>query len=575
MADMIIYGSLLILFIIMIRPIALKRLPKDIFIFLWLAAIVRLLVPFNSPELINIYPAVNNSNVNNTAVIQNFLPITVTEIPEFSQSVPVVNEISNTVPEAVTASPVVISPQTTIVIIWIAGILLTFTAFIIPHIKNVKKYKSALPIENEFIANWKLRHTLIRKYNILYSDEVTIPFTYGLFKPIIVLPENILDSDNDVIDYVLTHEYTHIKCFDTLKKWFMLITLCVHWFNPLVWIMNYMITNDIEIACDEKVIKFKGIENKAYYASIIVELAAIKPKYHILTSNFNYNIIKKRVGLIMKTGKITIRQIMACLLIISFSLLINVTSYAEIANAPISLQKSSDTNAVDPYENARIEENERGYDVLLLDVEWYTYETYMEDHYYPLIEARDKGELDTESVYSYYGYGGNRIETNDPLEVAEKTALTIKYNKRIMARTINGKPAKDFGYPINSGIINNGPEVFAEQMAGSHDENGYYRFQVHYNSILTMEWYDENGKLQTSNYPLAGYELWRVEDGVNYYSINLVRDKAHYLELIETEFNPYCEKLYEDGEITKEIYESTLVEYIQSPLDYYIKLFFS
>ena len=284
----------------------------------------------------------------------------------------------------------------------------------------------------------------------------------------------------------------------------------------------------------------------------------------------------------MKTGKITIRQIVACLLIISFSLLINVTSYAEIIKPPTC--DTSESEVVSPYENGRYVKDERGFDILLLDIEWYTYETFMEDNYTPLVEAREKGELDTERVYYYYGYGGNYIETNDPLEVIEKTALTIKYNKREIARTINGKSAKDLDYPINRSITNNGPEVLAEERAFSYDENGYYKFNIGYSNrlILFASFDEENGINSLYFYSLGIEDPLKFVEDINYidhendYTFFFIRNNEEYKELIETQFLPDLKKMCDDGLITEEYYEYYInsTNY-QSRLDYYINLFFS
>ena len=566
MADMIIYGSLLILFIILIRPIALKRLPKDTFIFLWVIAMIRLLIPFNSPEIINIYPTVNNNAVNNPAFIQQ-----ITRIPEFIElSQPVINDI---ITEETGNN---ISPQTVIVIIWIAGSVVTFAALVIPHILNMKRYKSALPIENEFILEWKLQHTLKRKYDILYSDEVTTPFAYGLFNSVIVLPENILESDNNIIDYVLTHEYTHIKYFDMLKKWIMLITVCVHWFNPLVWIMRNLLNGDIEIACDEKVIKSKGVTNKAYYALILVDLAAVKPSYNALASNFNYNIIKKRIGLIMKTPKITFRQIISCVLIISFSILINVTSYAELTE-PLAIpaaQEAEESNFSDRYENVRFGETK---DILLVEVELYTYETYREDICIPLIEARQGIEPSPDEIYYYYGYGGNTLTTNDPVEAEENMALLVKHRKIIIARTINGKPAKDMGFPISWLVTNNGKEVLAEKLAGYYDENGYYKFRINYLPYVPLSYDVGNGEYVTERFLLDDSLYYEIEyDGQIFGTYRTPETQEEYQELLNKNFNPRCRELYNQGVMDEYSYNFYMEsDYIQAPRDYYVNMFFN
>jgi len=552
MFNMIIYGSLLILFVILIRPLTIKQLPKDVFIMLWLIAIIRLMIPFTMPEVIQLSPPPQVNTITETAGIQ--LPQVMNNAFEIIPSVP---NTETVIPKQT------ISAETIIAIVWIAGSIITFAAFYIPHLVNLKRYSPAMPIDNEYIADWKSQHQLIRKYRILQSDEISAPFTYGIIRPIIILPEAMLNSDYNVIDYVLTHEFLHIKYFDIVKKWLMLITLSVHWFNPLVWIMNRMINSDIEIACDEKVIKSKGITNRAYYAAILVELAAVRPRYLIMANNFNKNIIKTRIKLIMKTTKTTFRQIVLCLLILSFTLVINLTSFAEADIIPIPNIGKPDKTAdvTDPYEKIDVRYGETP-DILLLDVEWYTYETYYEDIWEPLIKEYADKELNDYKEFWYYNYGGHIIYTNDPVEAAEKTALGIKYKKIIMARTINGRSCKYMDFPIYDTVINNGKENFEQDMAGLYDENGYYKFRVPYQSEIGFGYSTKNGELCVK---LVTF----LED--DYYIIS----QDEYQAGVKKNFHAFVQKLYDDGDISRESYDYYMFsEEFNAPRDYYISMFF-
>lgn len=103
--------------------------------------------------------------------------------------------------------------------------------------------------------------------NVFVSDKVTTAAVYGIFRPRIILPENYAARD---IDAVLEHERTHIKSGDNL--WRVLAFLCaaVHWFNPLAWLFLKKFTEDIEFACDEKVLRGKSVEEQKRYASALL-----------------------------------------------------------------------------------------------------------------------------------------------------------------------------------------------------------------------------------------------------------------------------------------------------------------
>ena len=118
----------------------------------------------------------------------------------------------------------------------------------------------------------------------MVSDEVISPFTYGILKPVIVLPETLDMSNHALLDYILTHEYIHIKRFDVILKWLSAAALCVNWFNPLVWVMYVLFCRDIELSCDEGVVRFKGGINKKSYALALLDMEAVKQSFNPLFS---------------------------------------------------------------------------------------------------------------------------------------------------------------------------------------------------------------------------------------------------------------------------------------------------
>lgn len=74
----------------------------------------------------------------------------------------------------------------------------------------------------------------------------------------ILLPKKIAQDSSDDLKYVLSHEYIHIRRFDLVFKLVLTAALCVHWFDPLVWVMYVIANRDIEISCDEAVVRMFG-----------------------------------------------------------------------------------------------------------------------------------------------------------------------------------------------------------------------------------------------------------------------------------------------------------------------------
>ncbi len=142
--------------------------------------------------------------------------------------------------------------------------------------------------------------------NIFQSERVESPFVFGIFKPKIYIPYTIKGEELRVI---LEHEKTHIKNFDHITKILGFIILCVHWFNPLVWVSYVLFCKDLELACDEAVVKNMTEETRKHYARTLCDIGANKAKISACPIAFGEVSIKERVKSTLsykKVGKIAI-----------------------------------------------------------------------------------------------------------------------------------------------------------------------------------------------------------------------------------------------------------------------------
>lgn len=112
------------------------------------------------------------------------------------------------------------------------------------------------------------------------SDYITSPFAFGIWKCKIIVPKNM---DNEILSYVMLHENMHKRCFDNGWKLFMLLTCCVFWFHPMVWVLRYALNVDSEIVCDQRVVKTLSSHERQRYAHSILACAGMKRE---ITSSF-------------------------------------------------------------------------------------------------------------------------------------------------------------------------------------------------------------------------------------------------------------------------------------------------
>lgn len=156
----------------------------------------------------------------------------------------------------------------------------------------------------------KIIDSILVKDNIYYSDRIDSPFVCGFIKPRIYLPYGL---DEETQNCVLEHEKTHIKFADHFIKTLSFIILCVHWFNPLVWVAYFMLCKDIELSCDESVVKKCSSDQCKQYAKALLELGVHKVKFTACPVAFGEVSIKKRIKSVISYKKASKILVMASL----------------------------------------------------------------------------------------------------------------------------------------------------------------------------------------------------------------------------------------------------------------------
>lgn len=319
---MSITGTVMILVTLLTRSLFNRVLPKRMFSILWWVTTVRFLIPYSLPCEFSVYSLLDRKRIvpettgNVTALsISNHLAEYYSAAPSKVQGVPG----ASLKPDAVTVATE----------IWLVGVLTLTAIFVISYIRCIRKFRESLPVENEFINRWICRHKILRIISVRYTDKISSPLTYGTFRPTILLPKNFEKIDHDDLEFVLAHEYTHIRRFDTLFKLVLTAVLCVHWFNPAVWLMYFLANRDIEYSCDEGVMCMLGGNRFQDYAMALVHMEEARNGFAPLVNSFGKNPIKERVVCILKFKKITAPAIVAAACLIAATTTVFATTAAE------------------------------------------------------------------------------------------------------------------------------------------------------------------------------------------------------------------------------------------------------
>ena len=243
--NMSISASWIVLAVLLLR-LLLNKAPKWINGILWGIVGLRLIMPFSFESIFSLIPS-----------SETISKAPDSPRPHFESGVTIIdNQVNNYLGEhyyeGVTRPTGHFVDITTILaIVWIVGLvlLLAYTIISYSRVKN------------------KIGTAVLLRDNIYQSENVVSPFVLGIIKPKIYLPFNMNEQN---MSHVIAHENAHIHRKDHWWKPFGFLVLTLHWFNPLMWLGYVLLCRDIELACDEKVIKELNTEQKADYSQALL-----------------------------------------------------------------------------------------------------------------------------------------------------------------------------------------------------------------------------------------------------------------------------------------------------------------
>ena len=299
-------GAVFITAVVMIRAAAINKLPKKTFLVLWELVMVRLLIPFSIPSVFSVYTLVTHG------LSSAALPEVTTDY-----NMPVVEGVFAATGGMEQPPADILSSVSLWFIVWCAGMIPAALFFVISYLRCLMEFRTALPVRSHYVEKWLEQHPLKRPVLVRQSDRISTPLTYGILRPVILMPKKTDWKNEKQLQYILTHEYVHIYRYDTVTKLLAACALCVHWFNPFVWVMYRLFNRDIELACDESVIRQFGEKSKSAYSLMLVNMEAAKSGLLPFCNNFSKNAVEERITAIMKMKKTSLFAIcIAAMLIV-------------------------------------------------------------------------------------------------------------------------------------------------------------------------------------------------------------------------------------------------------------------
>ncbi len=289
--EMSLAGGLIILAAALLRAVGRDRLPVGMFEALWAMAWLRLMVPVRLPFRWSAWTLIRRA-VTHTAGPAPVPAAVAASGRAASHAVDIIRDI----PAAADMG----RPFPTATVLWLAGAALCAGVLLIGYVRACRRFRRAEAVDNDYVNQFLAAHPLRRHVAVRTTDLAGTPLTYGVLRPVILLPRSMESLTGPAAEYALAHELAHVRRMDTARKALLAAALCVHWFDPLVWLMHALACRDMERACDRAVVAAFGPGSRRAYACALLDMEERRAGLSALTSGFSKNAIEERIHSIMK-----------------------------------------------------------------------------------------------------------------------------------------------------------------------------------------------------------------------------------------------------------------------------------
>ena len=503
--EMSIAGGVMILAVVVLRALVINRMLKKTFLALWAVVIARLLLPFSIPSVLSIYSWIGRKAVGTGENATNVIAVPVRNMGQLVAASHPSSEAATTVATVSVWS-----------VLWFCGFLVCILFFIVAYWKCYREFQMSLPVENEVTSRWLQTHHLRRGVSIRQSDRISSPLTFGVLHPVILMPKKTDWTNETELQYVLEHEWTHIQRFDLLFKMLLIATVCVHWFNPLVWVMYVLANRDVELSCDETVIHRFGRDARASYATVLIQMEESRSNFAPFCNHFSKNAVEERITAIMKTRKITMVSLGLAAVLIAGTVTVFATSAKADGESPTDSTKKESLEQTDRQMNLETdsadesimsyvnpsdgktyysfddgktfqamteEEFEQLYPTP--DIEWWTYDSYkawLEEQKVALQECiGEKGWTSSDGEFVW-----TQEKVDETIAMYEEILEEIK-NGTMVSKTIDGQDDTDMIMSYNPQDIEAGTSTNALELEIKLDDGAEMTFGPYESNAEMLE----------------------------------------------------------------------------------------
>lgn len=366
-------GAVLIAVVVLLRAALRRYLPRTAFVVLWLAAAVRLLCPVRLPSPVSVwrlFGAARAQGLPAAAVTARYPLVPAAGMP-VCEALPNVCDFLGKV--------------------WLFGAALLLLGIAVVYLDNVRRSRKARPVGD----------------GVYVCEGIGSPCLCGIVRPRILVPEGVQES---LLPYILLHEKVHLRRLDNLWKLLALGAAAVHWFNPAAWVMAVLLGRDLEVSCDEWVLRGLNDGQRRAYALALITMAGRPQGRSPVVCGFLHNPLEERIRNIMTNRKKSMFALTAA------TAMILCTTSAFATNAPGGA--SADVEGMQNYDVKTgyytVTEKGDGSECMIVsvaneadcvitgadDLEFYTaeeYAAYLEEQKVALLDEIEAGRLSQET----------------------------------------------------------------------------------------------------------------------------------------------------------------------------------
>lgn len=273
--------------VVMLLRLILKQSPKWLHVLLWGLVAVGLMMPVSVESSFSLMPQtqwIEQESIPSADILPESIPAAVVQGEQVTVSY-------NTIDPSVEIQKNV-SATFVLACIWLAGIavLVLYTGF--SYVQVYRRVQTAFRIKD----------------NIWWSTDIPSPFVFGILRPNIYLPLGITEEYRR---YVIAHEKAHIRRHDHWWKPLGFLLLTIHWFNPVLWLAYILLCRDIEMACDERVVKEYDMDQRADYSAALLRCSVKRSMISACPLAFGEVEVKTRIKAVLNYRKPAVWMIAA------------------------------------------------------------------------------------------------------------------------------------------------------------------------------------------------------------------------------------------------------------------------